>query len=160
MLGGGDDAGRAPCCWTVHFLLLPTCQRKTGAGAKAVIEERPLAPRSNPTSPLHTICSLVARLGEIGLREGAGNCCLAGMQVSCWEGNSSHAAAPEDGRYHLQLAMGGPHGKACLHSVGTIADEAVQPVPLLTHAHLGEPTNPRWDRTGRTVELRLSTTAG
>jgi amidohydrolase len=134
MLGVAARLARRPRKGRVILLFQPA--EETGAGAQAVIDD-PRWPDIRPDFAFayHNVPG--RPLGEVGLREGPGNCASRGMQILL-EGKSSHAAAPEDG------LSPGPAMAAlmtCLPelSSGAIGDEAFS-LATLTHAQLGEPT--------------------
>jgi amidohydrolase len=134
MLGVAARLARRPQKGRVILLFQPA--EETGAGAQAVIDD-PRWPDIRPDFAFayHNVPG--RPLGEVGLREGPGNCASRGMQILL-EGKSSHAAAPEDG------LSPGPAMAAlmtCLPELsnGTIGDEAFS-LATLTHARLGEPT--------------------
>jgi amidohydrolase len=134
MLGVAMTLAERPAAGRVILLFQPA--EETGAGAKAVIEDARW-PEIKPDFAFayHNVPG--RPLGEIGLREGAGNCASRGMQILL-EGKSSHAAAPEDG-LSPALAMVALMESLPSLGFGTIADEAFS-LSTLTHAHLGEPT--------------------
>ncbi|CUK15830.1 putative hydrolase YxeP [Shimia thalassica] len=134
MLGVATRLATRPQKGRVILLFQPA--EETGAGAQAVIDD-PRWPEIRPDFAFayHNVPG--RPLGEVGLREGPGNCASRGMQILL-EGKSSHAAAPEDG------LSPGPAMAALMTrlpdlSFGTIGDEAFS-LATLTHACLGEPT--------------------
>lgn len=134
MLGVATRLATRPQKGRVILLFQPA--EETGAGAQAVIDD-PRWPEIRPDYAFayHNVPG--RPLGEVGLREGPGNCASLGMQIVL-EGKSSHAAAPEDG------VSPGPAMAALMTdlpelSCGTIADEAFS-LATLTHANLGEST--------------------
>ncbi|SPJ27693.1 amidohydrolase [Falsiruegeria mediterranea] len=134
MLGVATRLATRPQKGRVILLFQPA--EETGAGAQAVIDD-PRWPDIRPDFAFayHNVPG--RPLGEVGLREGPGNCASRGMQIVL-EGKSSHAAAPEDG------VSPGPAMAALMTSLpelsgGTIGDEAFS-LATLTHASLGEPT--------------------
>lgn len=133
MLGVAMRLATRPSTGRVILLFQPA--EETGAGAQAVIDD-PRWPEIRPDFAFayHNVPG--RPLGEVGLREGPGNCASRGMQILL-EGKSSHAAAPEDG------VSPGPAMAAlmtCLPdlSSGTIGESAFS-LATLTHANLGEP---------------------
>lgn len=134
MLGVAMRLATRPSTGRVILLFQPA--EENGAGAQAVIDD-PRWPEIRPDFAFayHNVPG--RPLGEVGLREGPGNCASRGMQILL-EGKSSHAAAPEDG------VSPGPAMAAlmtCLPdlSSGAIGEEAFS-LATLTHANLGEPT--------------------
>lgn len=134
MLGVAMWLARRPEMGRVILLFQPA--EETGAGAQAVIDD-PNWPEIRPDFAFayHNVPG--RPLGEVGLREGEGNCASRGMQILL-EGKSSHAAAPEDGLSPgaaMAALMTGLPELSC----GTIGDEAFS-LATLTHAMLGEAT--------------------
>ncbi|MEQ9695532.1 amidohydrolase [Shimia sp. SDUM112013] len=134
LLGVATRLATRPQKGRVILLFQPA--EETGAGAQAVIDD-PRWPEIRPDFAFayHNVPG--RPMGEVGLREGPGNCASRGMQILL-EGKSSHAAAPEDG------VSPGPAMAALMNclpelSFGTIGDEAFS-LATLTHANLGEPT--------------------
>ncbi|MBO9475810.1 amidohydrolase [Shimia sp. R10_1] len=119
-----------------RVILLFQPAEETGAGAQAVIDD-PRWPEIRPDFAFayHNVPG--RPLGEVGLREGPGNCASRGMQIVL-EGKSSHAAAPEDG---LSPGPAMASLMTCLPDLsdGTIEDETFA-LATLTHVNLGEPT--------------------
>jgi metal-dependent amidase/aminoacylase/carboxypeptidase family protein len=155
MLGVAMALAKRPAAGRVILLFQPA--EETGAGAKAVIED-PRWPEIKPDFAFayHNVPG--RPLGEIGLREGAGNCASRGMQILL-EGKSSHAAAPEDGLSPAQ-AMVALMASLPVLSFGSIADEDYI-LSTLTHANLGEPTFGIAPANGEVrVTLRTMTNAG
>lgn len=109
---------------------------ETGAGAQAVIDD-PHWPDIRPDFAFayHNVPG--RPLGELGLRQGPGNCASRGLQILL-EGKSSHAAAPEDG-VSPGAAMAALMTALPALSQGTIETEGFA-LATLTHAKLGEPT--------------------
>ncbi|MBE1282836.1 MAG: amidohydrolase [Rhodobacteraceae bacterium] len=117
-------------------ILLFQPAEETGAGAQAVIDD-PRWPEIRPDFAFayHNVPG--RPLGEVGLRQGPGNCASRGLQILL-EGKSSHAAAPEDGvspGAAIAALMSELPGLSC----GTIGDPEFS-LATLTHAKLGEPT--------------------
>lgn len=134
MLGVAARLATRPQKGRVILLFQPA--EETGAGAQAVIDD-PRWPEIRPDFAFayHNVPG--RPLGEVGLREGPGNCASRGMQILL-EGKSSHAAAPEDGRSPgpaMAALMAGLPELSC----GSIGDETFA-LATLTHANLGEPT--------------------
>lgn len=134
MLGVAMALATRPASGRVILLFQPA--EETGAGAKAVIED-PRWPDIRPDFAFayHNVPG--RPLGEVGLRQGPGNCASRGMQILL-NGKSSHAAAPEDGvspgKAMARLMQDLPGlGK------GTIGEGSFA-LSTLTHARLGEPS--------------------
>jgi amidohydrolase len=134
MLGVAMRLAQRPARGRVILLFQPA--EETGAGAKAVIEDKRW-PELRPDFAFayHNVPG--RPLGEIGLRPGPGNCASRGMQILL-EGKSSHAAAPEDG-LSPSAAMATLMQALPELSTGTIGDNTFA-LSTLTHAKLGEPT--------------------
>lgn len=134
MLGVAMRLAQRPQRGRVILLFQPA--EETGAGAKAVIED-PRWPELRPDFAFayHNVPG--RPLGEVGFREGPGNCASRGMQILL-EGKSSHAAAPEDG-LSPGPAMSALMARLPALSTGTIEQEAFS-LATLTHAKLGEAT--------------------
>jgi amidohydrolase len=134
MIGVAMTLAQRPATGRVILLFQPA--EETGAGAKAVVED-PQWPEIRPDYAFayHNVPG--RPLGEIGLREGPGNCASRGMQILL-EGKSSHAAAPEDGVSPAAAMCALMAGLPALGH-GTIADDDFT-LSTLTHAKLGEPT--------------------
>lgn len=134
MLGVAIGLAQRPAHGRVILLFQPA--EETGAGAKAVIEDKRW-PELRPDFAFayHNVPG--RPLGEIGLRPGPGNCASRGMQILL-EGKSSHAAAPEDG-LSPGAAMAALMQALPELSSGTIGDNTFA-LSTLTHAKLGEPT--------------------
>ncbi|MEH6521906.1 amidohydrolase [Sulfitobacter sp.] len=134
MLGVAMRLAQRPARGRVILLFQPA--EETGAGAKAVIEDKRW-PELRPDFAFayHNVPG--RPLGEIGLRPGPGNCASRGMQILL-VGKSSHAAAPEDG-LSPSAAMAALMQALPELSTGTIGDNTFA-LSTLTHAKLGEPT--------------------
>ncbi|MEH6831345.1 MAG: amidohydrolase [Sulfitobacter sp.] len=134
MLGVATWLAQRPARGRVILLFQPA--EETGAGAKAVIEDKRWSElRPDFAFAYHNVPG--RPLGEIGLRPGPGNCASRGMQILL-EGKSSHAAAPEDG-LSPSAAMAALMQALPELSTGEIGDNSFA-LSTLTHAKLGEPT--------------------
>ena len=134
MLGVAMRLATRPQRGRVILLFQPA--EETGAGAQAVIDDaRWPGLRPDFAFAYHNVPG--RPLGEVGLREGPGNCASRGMQILL-EGKSSHAAAPEDG-LSPGPAMAALMTRLPALGCGCIGDEGFS-LATLTHANLGEAT--------------------
>lgn len=134
MLGVAMRLAGRPQKGRVILLFQPA--EETGAGARTVIDD-PRWPEIRPDFAFayHNVPG--RPLGEVGLRQGPGNCASRGLQI-LFEGKSSHAAAPEDG-VSPGAAMAALMAELPALSHGSVGDEDFS-LATLTHAKLGAPT--------------------
>lgn len=134
LLGVARHLIRRPDRGRVILLFQPA--EETGAGAKAVIAD-PRWPDLRPDFAFawHNVPG--RPLGEIGLCPGPGNCASRGMQI-CLQGESSHAATPEDG------VSPGQAMAALMQQLPALGGGAIDTPDFarvtLTHARLGAPS--------------------
>ena len=132
VLGVALALKKRPAFGRVILLFQPA--EETGAGAASVIKD-PRWPELRPDFAFayHNVPG--RPLGEIGLRQGGSNCASRGMKI-CFDGKTSHAAAPEDGVSPALVISDLMQSLPALGSGGEMgADFALA---TLTHARLGE----------------------